>query len=123
MAKPKKRRRKPWIVRHFSKLGFTNRLAIAILTIIALGFLGGFYLALKSISTNYLGGLACWTICFTPVSSIGGIVLARVVDKSKYENLSADGTGLSFAAAQARGFAREEFEPNDEDLSGDAPTI
>lgn len=111
------KKKKPWIVRHFSKLGFTNRMAVAILVIIALGFCGGFYLALKSISENYLGGLACWTICFTPVSSIGGIVLARVVDKNRDENTSADGMGISFAAAQANNFV-----PYDS-TADDTPTI
>ena len=97
-------RRKPWIVRHFSKLGFTNRLAIYILIFLAVGLAGGFYLALKSIVYGFNGSLLCWTVVFTPLGTVAAAVLGRVVEKNRDENTSADGMGIAFAAAQANGF-------------------
>ena len=52
---------------HFARLGFTNRLAIYIMLFLAIGLAGGFYLALKSITTGYTGALMCWTVVFTPL--------------------------------------------------------
>jgi len=40
---------------HLKTIGFSNRLAIYILIFLLLGLLGGFYLALKSIDTGYMG--------------------------------------------------------------------
>lgn len=117
--KQKRKRRHPWIIRHFAKLGFTNRLAIGILAMIFLGLIGGFYLALRSMELNYTGQLLCWTVVFTPVGTASSVVLARVVDKNRAENVN-DKTGISFAAAEANNFA-----PYQEDIlnQGDAPTI
>lgn len=96
----KKRQRK--------RIGFTNSLAIYILLYLTVGLVMGFYLALKSIEYNYLGALACFTIVFTPIGSVAAIVIGKVVDKNKAENTGGNGDGITFAAAQASGFVKEE---------------
>lgn len=93
--------------RHFSSLGFTNRLALYLILFLAAGLLGGFYLAVRSIGTGYTGSLLCWTVVFTPIGTAVSVVIGKVVDKSKAENTGADGTGIKFAQAQAAGFAQE----------------
>lgn len=84
--------------------GFTNSMAIYILALLTIGLLLGFVLAWKSINTQYMGALACFTVCFTPIGTACSIVLGKVVDKNKEENTGADGTGITFAAAQANNF-------------------
>lgn len=80
---------------------------------------GGFYLAVKSIATGYTGALTCWTVVFTPIGTACSIVLARIVDKSRAENTSADGEGIKYAAAKANRFVA-----NTSDLgSVDSPSI
>lgn len=99
------------LIKHLQKLGFTNRLAIYILLFLAAGLSGGFVLAILSIKYQYSGALACWTVVFTPIGTAASIVLSRIVDKSRAENVNADGTGVAYAAAQAKGFIQEtEFE-------------
>lgn len=71
---------------------------------LAAGLAGGFYLAVKSIATGYTGALTCWTVVFTPIGTACSIVLARIVDKSRAENTSADGEGIKYAAAKANRF-------------------
>jgi hypothetical protein len=66
--------------------GFTNRLAIILVIFLAVGLAGGFYLALKSIAAQYSGSLLCWTVVFTPIGTAIGLVLGKIVDKSKAEN-------------------------------------
>lgn len=65
--------------RHMASLGFTNR-----------------------------GALACWTVVFTPIGTAVGIVLGKIVDKNRAENVSGNGDGITFASAQAKGFVKEE---------------
>lgn len=89
---------------HFKNLGFTNRLALYIVLFLAAGLSGGFVLAWKSISIGYTGALMCWTVVFTPIGTACGVVLAKVVDKSKEENTSADGEGIKYATAKAQNF-------------------
>lgn len=112
----KKSKAKNQVLKHFKKLGFTNRLALYIILFLAAGLAGGFYLALKSIIYSYTGALACWTICFTPIGSVAGIVLSKVVDKSKAENMGADGNGIKYAIAMANNFAQTE----DDDINSPA---
>ena len=94
------------IIKPFEKLGFTNRLAMYILLFLAAGLAGGFILAWRSISYGYTGALACWSICFTPIGTATSIVLSRIVDKSRAENVSGNGDGITFASAQANGFVQ-----------------
>ena len=96
----------PKIIKHFEKLGFTNRLAMYILLFLAAGLAGGFILAWRSISYGYTGALACWSICFTPTGTATSIVLSRIVDKSRAENGGGNGDGITFASAQANGFTQ-----------------
>lgn len=110
----KKQRKGPF--KHLASLGFTNRLAIYILLFLAAGLAGGFYLALKSITANYTGALMCWTVVFTPIGTAVSIAISKVVDKSRAENVSGNGDGITFASAQAKGFVRE-------DGSGNSPSI
>lgn len=92
---------------HLKGLGFTNRLAVYLLLFLLLGLAGGFVLAVLSIRAQYTGALMCWTVVFTPIGTAVGLVLGKIVDKSKAENTSASGDGIVYAAAQASGFSRE----------------
>lgn len=91
-----KRKKKNPILAHLASLGFTNRLALYIIL----------FLAVKSIQTGYTGSLMCWTIVFTPIGTACSVVLSRIVDKSRAENTSADGDGIVYAAAAAKGFEK-----------------
>lgn len=92
------------IINHLVSLGFTNRLAIYIILFLAAGLAGGFYLALESIRTGYMGSLLCWTVVFTPIGTACSIVLSKIVHKSEVENSSADGEGIKYATAKANNF-------------------
>lgn len=67
-----------------------------------------FFLAVLSIKYQYTGALACWTVVFTPIGTAVGIVLGKIVDKNRAENVSGNGDGITFASAQAKGFVKEE---------------
>lgn len=99
--KPKRVKKRKW---YLERIGFTNSLAVFILILIAIGLVGGFYLALKSIATGYTGALMCWTVVFTPIGTACSIVLAAIVRKSEAENTSADGEGIKYATAKANSF-------------------
>lgn len=109
-------KKKNKMLNHFKKLGFTNRLAVYIMFFLAVGLIGGFYLAVKSIATGYTGALMSWTVVFTPIGTACSIVLSRIVDKSKAENTSADGDGIKYATAKANNF-------NVEEVSVESPPI
>lgn len=104
-----RRKKKNKMLNHFKKLGFTNRLAVYIMFFLAVGLIGGFYLAVKSIATGYTGALMSWTVVFTPIGTACSVVLSRIVDKSRAENTSADGDGIKYAAAKANNFITEEI--------------
>lgn len=82
-------------------IGFTNKLAIFVLVFLAIGMAGGFYLALASIKHQYMGALACWTVAFSPIGTAVSIVLGKIVDKSKAENMGGNGDGIVYATAIA----------------------
>lgn len=107
IERKKKTRSKQKKPGHFTRLGFTNRLAVYILLFLAAGLMGGFYLALKSIATGYTGALMCWTVVFTPIGTACSIVLSKIVNKSTAENTGADGEGIKYAAAKAAGFTQD----------------
>lgn len=86
------------------RVGFTNQLAIKLVRLLSGGLFGGFVLAVLSIKYNYVGSLLCYTCVFTPIGTALSIVLAKVVDKSKAENTSADGDGIVYAKAKASNF-------------------
>jgi len=92
------------MIRFINKVGFTNVLSIYIVTMLTIGLIGGFVLALFSIKYQYTGALACWTVVFTPIGTASSIVLAKIVDKSKEENTGADGEGIQYARAKAQNF-------------------
>lgn len=106
LAKRERERIGPF--RHLASLGFTNRYAIYLLLFLVAGMAGGFYLAVLSIKYQYAGALACWTVVFTPIGTAVGVVLGKIVDKNRAENVSGSGDGITFAAAEAKGFVREE---------------
>ena len=54
---------------------------------------------------------------FTPIGTAVGIVIGKVVDKSKAENMSGNGDGITFASAQAKGFQQNA------DCDPDSPAI
>lgn len=97
--KPKHKKRKK------QGIGFTNRLAVFLLLFLSAGLVGGFFLAVLSIRYQYAGALACWTVVFAPIGTAVGIVIGKVVDKSKAENVGGNGDGITFASAQAKGFS------------------
>lgn len=100
------------ILKHLKDLGFTNRLAIYILIFLAAGLLGGFYLAVMSIQYGYSGALMCWTVVFTPIGTVASLAIGKVVDKNRAQNTSGTGDGITFAAAQAAGFKRDDESEN-----------
>lgn len=108
-------KRRKGLLEHLVGVGFTNRLAIYVLIFLAAGLLGGFYLALESIRFGYMGALMCWTVVFTPIGTVAALVVGKVVDKNRDENTGGNGDGIIFAAAQAKGFAKED--------SRDSPAI
>lgn len=85
-------------------LGFTNMLAIYLVLLLTLGLAMAFYLAKLSILYNYMGQLLCFTVVFTPLGTAISLVLGKIVDKSRAENTSGDGTGIKYAQAAATGF-------------------
>ncbi len=100
----KKKHKQNKIIKHFKALGFTNRLAIYCIIFLACGLGMGFYLAILSIESNYLGSLVCFTAALTPIGTMISVVIGKTVDKSKAENTGGNGDGIKFAAAQAAGF-------------------
>lgn len=102
-----KKPRRKGLFGHLASLGFTNRYAIYLLLFLVGGLAGGFYLARMSIIYQYAGALACWTVVFTPIGTAIGVVLGKIVDKNRAENVSGGGDGITFASAQAKGFVQE----------------
>lgn len=88
------------------KIGFTNTLAIYLILLLTLSLGLGFYLAMQSIESQYTGALVCWSVVVAPLDSCLGIVLVRIVDKSRAENTS-NGTGVSYALAMAETEAKK----------------
>lgn len=103
------------------KMGFTNMLAIYLVLLLTLGLGMAFYLAKLSIMYNYMGQLLCFTVVFTPLGTAISLVLGKIVDKSKAENSSGDGTGIKFAQAAAAGF--QDFETISETSIPSQPEI
>ena len=108
------------IKKHFSDLGFTNRLGLILVGLIAIGLVMGFTLANKAIDNSYTGALACFTIVFTPIGTACSIVLQKIVEKNMQENTSADGEGIVYAAAKAAGFNQYN---DDDDDDWESPAI
>lgn len=99
---------KPKRKSYFASIGFTNSLAIYIMILLAIGLIGGFFLAYRSIEFGYTGQLLCWTVVFTPIGTCCTIVLNSIVKKSEKENLGADGEGVKYATAKAHNFTAED---------------
>ena len=93
-------------------IGFTNCFAICIMCVILMTIIMGFFLALKSIQYNYVGPLICFTATIAPLDTALSIVLGKVVDKNKAENIGGNGDGITFAAAQASNFVQTDFDVN-----------
>ena len=87
------------LLAHLKSIGFTNRLALYIVALLAAGLAGGFVLAVLSIKYQYTGALACWTVAFTPIGTACSVVLSGIVKKSREENTSAKGEGIKYAMA------------------------
>ena len=86
------------------RIGFTDKLAVILVLLLALGLVGGFLLAWKSISHNYMGQLVCYTVVFTPIGSAVSIVIGKIVDKNRDENTGPNGEGIKYAQAVAKNF-------------------
>lgn len=99
------------MIKLISRLGVTNCLAIYILLLITAGLAGGFVLAWRSITHGYLGALACYTAALAPIGTALGIVLGKVVDKNRAENVNGE-MGIVFASAQAKDFNRADDSAN-----------
>ena len=83
-----KKKKKKGFFSHLKEIGFSNRLSIYILGFLLIGLIGGFYLAILSINADYMGSLLCWTVVFTPIGTAVSIVMGKIVDKSKAENIT-----------------------------------
>lgn len=112
----RKNRKQKGFLQHLASIGFTNRLAICIILFLAAGLAGGFYLARLSIMYGYTGALACYTAAFAPIGTACSIVLSKVVDKSKAENIGGNGDGIKFAMAMSE-------IANADDSSWESPAI
>ena len=95
------------LLAHLATIGFTNRLAIYLMVLLGAGLAAGVWLAYMSIISGYLGQLLCFTVVFTPIGTCCSIVLNSIVQKSRAENVSGDGTGVKFAEAQANHFQHD----------------
>ena len=116
-----KKKKKPWIVRHFSKLGFTNRLCIYSLFFLSGSIVLGFILAIMSIRANANFTLAAYTCSVAPIGTFISIAIGKAVDKSAKENTSG---GLKYEMALANFAAANSNTTSQEDTDqGDAPTI
>lgn len=104
---------------HLKSIGFSNRLAIYIMSFLFIGMIGGFYLAIQSITYNYLGSLLCWTVVFTPIGTATSVALSRIVDKSKAENTVG---GIKYDTAMQDIYLNIEEQPI-EDTSINSPQI
>lgn len=71
-------------------------MAVYILGLLSAFLVGSFILALYSIHEQYIGALACWTVCITPIGAGLDLVLKATVDKSKAENTSGEGHGIRY---------------------------
>lgn len=78
------------------KLGFTNKMAVFILFLLTAAIIMSFILAVMSINQQYMGVLACWTACFTPLGVGLDVVLNSTVKKSMQENTAGDGDGIRY---------------------------
>lgn len=95
-------------------LGHTDRMGNILIVILALGLIGGFYLANKSIEAKYDGPLYCYTVAFTPIGTALGIVLGKIVDKNRDQNTSETGKGIDYAIAEANNFYTSSNEDGEE---------
>lgn len=77
-------------------MGFTNKMAVYILGLLSVALILSFVLAVMSIREQYMGVLACWTACLTPLGVGLDIVLNSTVKKSTAENTSGDGDGIRY---------------------------
>lgn len=71
--------------------GFTDCLAVACVLLLFIGLNMSYRLSVMSIEADYMGALQCFTVVFTPIGTMLGIVLTAVVQKNRAENTSADG--------------------------------
>lgn len=110
-GKPKEKRQSR-LLQHMKSIGFTNRLAVYLLLFLIATLAGSFILAALSIRHQYIGSLACWTVAVTPLDTALGVVLNRIVKKSDNENSGADGEGIKYAAAKAKGFVEDQGSVN-----------
>ena len=115
----KKRRRKPWIIRHFSKLGFTNRLALYALVFLMISIVLGFILAVMSIRCGANFTLAAYTCSVAPIGTFVSIAIGKAIDKSKFENIQG---GVKYETAMAS-LNSQVMEGNTELIDDSTPTI
>lgn len=71
-------------------------MAVFILALLTVCLGLSFVLAVMSIKAQYMGVLACWTACLTPLGVGLDIVLNSTVKKSTAENTSGDGDGIRY---------------------------
>lgn len=78
------------------KIGFTNKMNVYILSLLTTYVFMSFVLAWFSIKTQYMGALACWTACTSPLGVVLGLVVNTSVKKSQAENTGSDGDGIRY---------------------------
>lgn len=74
-------------------------MAVYILGLLTVALVASFVLAVMSIKAQYMGVLACWTACLTPLGVGLDIVLNSTVKKSTAENTSSEGDGVKYRQA------------------------
>lgn len=80
-------------------ISFTNKLSVFIIGLLTAYILMSFILSIYSIRNQYMGALACWTVCTTPLGAGLSIVLNSAVRKSQAENTGPNGEGIKYELA------------------------
>lgn len=85
------------------KIGFTNKMNVFILSLLTTYIFMSFVLAWFSIREQYMGALACWTACTSPLGVVLGLVINTSVKKSQAENTGANGEGIRYHQISSEG--------------------
>ena len=89
--------------KHVLGIGFTNRMAVYLILLMAAMMAGGYHLARLSIGYGYVGQLLCYTVVATPMGTAMAAVLGKITDKSKAENTEG---GCKYAAGLRSGWQK-----------------
>lgn len=123
------------LLEHMKTMGFTNRLSVYSLCFLLVSIVLGFVLAMYSVMKSYTAPLVVYTACVAPIGSLISISIGFSIKKSEKENIAG---GIKYDLAMANLTASTDtytapsdevitddfvVMPDDEDLSGNEPTI